>query len=86
MVWEGNPNPYILHRLFLLPGIIEEGTYRCLYMVLHLSSLCTSPDMEMVTEDLTKIVEAGEYRQERGRSLGKREKYFLKKINLSQRL
>lgn len=55
-------------------------------MVLHLSSLCTSPNMEMVTEDLTKIAEAGEYRQERGRSLGKREKYFLKKINLSQRL
>lgn len=55
-------------------------------MVLQLIFLCTSPDIAMVIEDLTKIVEAGQYRQERGRSLGKREKYFLKKINLSQRL
>lgn len=54
-------------------------------MVLHLSYFCTYPDMEMVTEDLTEIAEAGEYRQERGRSLGKREKYSLK-MNMSQRL
>lgn len=84
MFWEGNLNPYTLHRLFLLPGITEEGTYMCPYMVLHLSSLCKSPELEMAT-DLTKITEAGEYRQEKGRSLGKTEKYSLKR-NLSQRL
>lgn len=57
-----------------MPGITEEGNYRCLHLVLHLSSLCTFPDMEMVTEGLTKIAEAGEYSQERVRSLGKRGK------------
>lgn len=80
MFWEGNVNPYILHRLFLLPGITADGTYMCLYMVLHLSSLCKSPDMEMVTEDLIRLQESTGRRY-----LGKREKYSLKR-NLSQRL
>lgn len=49
----------ILHRLFLLLSSIEEGTYRCLRMVVQLSTLCTSPDMETVTKDLLTLWRQG---------------------------
>jgi len=64
LVWEGNHNLCILHRLFLLPRSTEEGTYRCLHTVLQLSSLCASPGTEMVTKDLLTSCRQGSARQE----------------------
>lgn len=48
-----------MYRLFLLPVITEEDFYRGLHVVLQLSSLSTSPDMEAVTKDLLTLWRQG---------------------------
>lgn len=49
---KGTPIHTFCMGYFYCQALTEEGNYRCLHMVLHLSSLCTSPDMEMVTDSL----------------------------------